>query len=277
MTPNEVEQIDVEAVLSQRAPGVRRMMPRFLVRWLEHWICQDEINETIAATHGLRDAQFCHKALKHVGVDYEVVNNNLLGTDARVTIVSNHPLGALDGICLIDAVSAHFNSPVKFPVNDLLMAVKPLEGTFVPVNKHGAQSRAGVIAVDEAFASDLPVLMFPAGLCSRKGADGKIADLEWKKMFVQKSLQHGRRIIPVHFDGENSKFFYNFARLRQRLGIRFNLEMLCLPREIFRNRNRQFRITVGETVDPSLLMAECGGDAAKCATLLKQIVYSLRK
>jgi putative hemolysin len=274
--PADLELVDVDDVLRRRAPKLRRRLPRMAVRWLERWICQDEINRVIEATRGLEGADFCAAALSHEEVTYELVNPERLQSSEPVTIVSNHPLGALDGICLIDAMTRAYGCPVKFPVNDLLMAIIPLRSVFIPINKHGRQSREAAAAIDQAFASKEPVLMFPAGLCSRKGKDGVIADLTWHKMFLLKSLPANRRIIPVYFDGQNSKFFYNLARLRQRLGISFNLEMLCLPREIFRCRGRHYRITVGQAVNPAELLELCGGDATEAASRLKSIVYSLK-
>ena len=123
----------------------------------------------------------------------------------------------------------------------------------MPINKHGSQSRIAASAVDAAFASDDPVFVFPAGLCSRKGPGGIIRDLRWNKMFVNKSAENGRTVIPLRFHGENSKFFYNFAKIRAKSGLKFNIEMLCLPRELFLARGKQFRISILDPIGPELL------------------------
>lgn len=102
--------------------------------------------------------------------------------------------------------TAYWGGEVKFVVNDLLMAIEPLSGTFIPVNKHGSQSRNSLGQLDRAMAGDNPVIIFPAGLVSRRGDDGQIRDLKWQKMFVAKSIQYGRDIIPVYFNGHNSSF-----------------------------------------------------------------------
>jgi putative hemolysin len=52
---------------------------------------------------------------------------------------------------------------------------------FVPVNKHGRNSAESVRVIDKFYESDDLVLIFPAGLVSRKQKGGIIKDLEWKK------------------------------------------------------------------------------------------------
>lgn len=127
---------------------------------------------------------------------------------------------------------------MKFVVNDLLTFVEPLRSIFLGINKHGDQSRDAVALLDQAFAGPAPIVMFPAGLVSRRQPDGSIADLRWQKMVVNKAISCQRDIIPLHFSGENSKFFYNFAHLRTSLGLKFNIEMARLPAEIFQREER---------------------------------------
>lgn len=267
--------VDVGAVLRSRAPGLARRLPRFVVRSLERFVCQDRMNEVLEATAGARDAEFCAKVMEYLGVTYTIKGaENLPPLDMRrVTLVSNHPLGGLDGIVLIDMVTDLYGPGAKFVVNDLLMALKPLHGVFVPINKHGSQSRRAASDVDSAFAADEPVLVFPAGLCSRRGADGVVADLRWNKMFVTKSIEYGRTVVPVHFGGVNSGFFYNFAKWRARLGVKFNLEMLRLPKELFLAEGSNFTVTIGNPIGPERLRG--GSEAMACAEAIKKIVYSL--
>lgn len=270
-----VMKIDIDAVLRSRLPRGRRLIPRFLVNWLKRTVCQDSLNEMLSVNRGKRGADFCRGVLDHLGITVDVSGEENLPSvsDRRVTIVSNHPLGGLDGMALIAWATDRWGDGVTFIVNDLLMAIEPLSDVFIPINKHGGQSREAVERLDKAFESDAPVIVFPAGLVSRMGADGRIRDLEWQKMFINKSARNGRDIIPVHFSGHNSSFFYKFARRRTRLGLKFNIEMIYLPREVFRNAGARFRISIGKTIPASRLTP--GADAARQAAAIKDIVYSL--
>jgi putative hemolysin len=73
-------------------------------------------------------------------------------------------------------------------------------------------------------------------------------DTEWKKMFVAKAIEYERNIIPVYFEAGNSNFFYNLANIRKALKVKFNLEMLFLPREMFKSKGKTFRICFGKPI-----------------------------
>lgn len=266
--------IDVASVVRGRMPRRGRYIPGFMLRALERLICQDELNRLLESNAGREGASFCRGVLDDLGVTYNIIGEERLplASDRRVVYVSNHPLGALDGIAMIDFITRHHGVQPYFVVNDLLLAVRPLRSVFVPVNKLGSQSRTSTDALQSAFSSEVPVIVFPAGLVSRKGRGGVVHDLPWQKMVVNKAVEHGRDIIPIFFGGRNSSFFYNFAKLRSRSGLKFNLEMALLPREIFKCRGRCFPIAVGERVPHGSLRG--GSSARKEAQMLCEAVYS---
>lgn len=276
MNQDDVIKIDVDAVLRQRASKYYRYIPHCAIRWIERTICQEQLNQLLENNHGRRDADFCRGVLSDLDVSYRVENEELLPAvdNRRVVFVSNHPLGALDGIAMIDYVSSRYGGNVKFVVNDLLMAVKPLNGVFLPINKHGKQSRGASDAIEEAFAGNDPIIIFPAGLCSRRRDDGTIKDLDWRKMFVNKCAEYKRDVIPVYFDAENSPFFYKFAKFRTLLGVKFNVEMIYLPREIFRCKGKCFTIYASAPIKWSSL--KTGKNASDEAQRIKDIVYNLK-
>ncbi|QCD36371.1 1-acyl-sn-glycerol-3-phosphate acyltransferase [Muribaculum gordoncarteri] len=273
MAKNDNLRVDISATLNSRASKYAKFIPGFMVKWLEHTICQDELNGILERTSGKRGAEFCHAVLDDLDIKYNVIGADNMPPNRRVVIVSNHPLGALDGIALIDWVSKIYGPGVKFIVNDLLMAVKPLDNVFLPINKHGKQSRKSSSNIEEVFAGNDPIIIFPAGLVSRKRDEG-IRDLKWQKMFINKAVQYHRDIIPVYFDGKDSPFFYNFAKLRTRVGLKFNIEMIYLPREIFRSRHARFTIVAGKPIPYNRFKG--GRNAAIEAKAMKRIVYDLK-
>ena len=132
-------------------------------------------------------------------------------------------------------------------MNDLLMNLKGMAPLGVPINKIGGQARNLPKLIDEAFRSENQMLIFPAGLCSRK-IDGKIQDIPWGKAFITKSRQTGRDIIPIHFEGQNSERFYKVASWQKKLGLKFNIAMLMLPDEMYKSAGRKYRITFGKPI-----------------------------
>lgn len=265
--------IDLQQVLRDRLGRRSRFVPSFLVRWLQRLVCQEQLNGLLEHNYPRRGADFCRGVLSDLDVSVEAEGAcNLPETShRRVLLVCNHPLGGLDGMALIAWFSDYFGTQLQVVVNDLLMAVEPLSPCFVPVNKHGAQSRGTARSIDSAMASDAPVLMFPAGLVSRRGDDGVVADLSWNKMFLRKAVEYRRDVVPLHFDGHNSAGFYKAARRRVRLGLRFNLEMLLLPREVFASRGKRFTIRCGHPI----AWQELGPATAAEAERIRKIVYEL--
>jgi putative hemolysin len=88
-----------------------------------------------------------------------------------------------------------------------------------------------------------------------------------------KAIESKRDVIPVHFSGQNSNFFYNLANIRKMLGVKFNIEMLYLPDEMFNSKNKTFTITFGkpipwQTFDKSKTLVEWAQYVREMAYLL---------
>lgn len=246
--------IDVDQVLQARLPRHYRYIPRFAIRWLERTICQDRLNAILEKMAGKNSVDAATAALEDMNITIEATGLEQL-PQGRYMFVSNHPLGGLDGLALISLLGNHYERNIKFLVNDLLMAVEPLRGVFLPVNKYGTQSREYAAQIEEALKSDNQVITFPAGLCSRMQPDGTIADLPWQKSAVVHAVNNQRDIVPVYFDAKNSKFFYRFAKWRKKLGIKFNIELIFLPKEMIKQCGATLPIIIGKPIPWSTLDA----------------------
>ncbi len=239
--------IDVDKVLRDRLPKHYKYIPRFVVRWLERTICQDKLNAILTKMAGKNSVDAATAALDEMDITVKATGLEHL-PEGRFMFVSNHPLGGLDGLALISLLGNRYDKKIKFLVNDLLMAVEPLRGVFLPVNKYGNQARAAAVQIEEALQSDNQFITFPAGLCSRMQPDGSIADLPWQKAAVAHAINHQRDIVPIFFDAHNSRFFYRFAKWRKKLGIKFNIELIFLPKEMIKKSGSTLRVMIGEPI-----------------------------
>lgn len=244
---SDVIQIDVEAILKAKAGKKAKYVPRFVVSYLKKIVHQDEVNEFLLKAKDKRDLDFIQEFMDNFNNSFEVEGLENLPDDGRFTFVSNHPLGAQDGLGLGLILGRHYNGRIKYLVNDLLMNIPNISSFFVPVNKTGSQSRNLPQQVNAAFNSDDHIIMFPAGICSRRKR-GVIRDVEWKKTFIVKSVQTGRDVVPIHFEGANSNRFYRIANINEMLGIKFNIAMLYLSDEMYKNRNKTFKVTIGKPI-----------------------------
>jgi putative hemolysin len=236
--------IDVEKVLESKNPALKKIMPRFLLTWLKKIMHQDELNNFLVEHKDLKDEKFVAAWLEYINIKYRVIGN--IPAEGRYFFVSNHPLGGLDGVVFMNEI-VKWHSSIKFPVNDILTYIENMSGIFLPINKHGSQNKEAAKQLEEAYASDSQILYFPAGLCSRK-TRGEIKDLQWHKNFIIKAIQHKRDVVPAYFSGKNSQFFYNLANLRKFLGIKANIEMLFLPNEMFKQKDKEITVVFGEKI-----------------------------
>lgn len=264
-------QIDIQAVLKSKAPKASRYVPRFLINYLCRIVHQDEINEVLARHWDSSPQEFIHASFEKLKVSYEIEGLENLQRDGRYLFASNHPFGGMDGMMLADKLIEHFGD-ARVIVNDLLMHIDPLRPLWVPVNKHGAQNSDYARRFEEVLYGDLPVLTFPAGLCSRR-IEGRVQDLKWHNNFIRKAHATRREVVPVFVEGELSKRFYRLSSFRQKLGLKLNIEMLYLADEMFLQQGRHFRIRVGKPIELADLQAV--GSINEQTQYVREAVYRL--
>ncbi|MDD2475632.1 MAG: 1-acyl-sn-glycerol-3-phosphate acyltransferase [Dysgonamonadaceae bacterium] len=247
MNQNEPKKLDIDAVLKSKAKNHYNKIPKVAINYLKRKVHQDELNHIIEIYRDEDGTDFMKACVQYFNLKLNVKGEENIPDTGSFVFVSNHPLGGLDGICLAAVLGEKYDKKIKYLVNDILLNIENLESIFVPVNKHGWQAKDSVRALNEAYESDNQIITFPAGLCSRK-QNGQIKDLQWAKSFVTKARTFKRDIIPVHFEGRNSNFFYNLSNLRKKIGVKMNIEMLYLSDEMMKKKNAEFTITFGKPI-----------------------------
>jgi putative hemolysin len=271
MNNNKDVLIDIEGVLKKKNPGLARVIPRFVVAYIKRVVHQDEINAFIATNVNKLGFDFVDAILEYFKVNTLSFFEERIPKNGRFIFVANHPLGALESLALMKIVKK-YHPEMKFIVNDILMGLTNVQNLFLPVNKHGKSSMSYFKMMEEYLASDNQVLIFPAGLVSRR-IHGKVQDLEWKKSFINMATKHQRDIVPVHINARNSNFFYRFAQIRKMLGIKANIEMIYLPDELYKQHNKTIRFTFGSLIPHTHFTKE--KSPQEWATWVREQVYKL--
>ena len=270
---DNIIQIDVKAILAAKAGKKAKYIPGFVISYLKKIIHQDEVNEALRSFGHKQGLEFISAFMEYFNNSFEVHGlENLPQDDRRYTFVSNHPLGAQDGLGLAHILGPVYDGKIRFLANDLLMNFPQISSFWIPINKTGKQARDLPQQVNAAFQSENHIVMFPAGLCSRK-KKGVVKDLPWKKTFITKSIQSQRDVIPIHFEGENSKFFYRLANIGKFFGLKFNIAMLYLSDEMFKNRNKKFKVTIGKPIPWQTF--DRTKSATEWAQYVQDVVYTL--
>ena len=271
MKKTEVIKIDIAQVLKHKAPKTK--VPRFIVDYLRRIVHEKEINLFFEANPSLKNLDFVAAGLDYLEVTTSIEGKeNLPPKGGRYIFASNHPLGGLDGMTAGYLLGKEYDGKVRFFSNDLMMNLHPMRDMFVPVNKTGMQGKGHAEMMQQLYASDSHLVTYPAGMCSRK-IKGKIVDLEWKKNFITKAIEYQRDVVPIYFEGRNSNFFYNLANIRKFLGIKFNIEMMYLADEMFKQKGKHFCIKVGKPIPWQTF--DKSKSQSKWAEWVKEIVYKM--
>ena len=233
------------------------------------------MNEFLWASRGKTGVEWLEECVSYLDMTLDIKGEeNLPGKDdgRLYTFVSNHPLGGQDGVALGAIIGRHYDGRFRYLVNDLLMNLPGLAPLCIPINKTGNQSRSFPAMVEQGFRSDNHILMFPAGICSRRHG-GVIRDIAWKKTFVSKSVEYRRDVVPIHFGGRNSDFFYRLANFSDKYVKKVNIAMLFLADEMYKNVHKTFSVTIGKPIPWQTF--DKSRTPAQWAQYVQDIVYEL--
>lgn len=264
--------IVLKDIIAEKNSRLAGRIPGFVYGWMNRLLHIRELNEIIFLYGDKNGIDFITSSLGYFDVSFDFCGTENIPEKGRYVIASNHPLGGFDGLILTYGVTG-FLGPSLFLVRDELTKIPQLKELFIPINKHGSQ-RTSISLINSAYESDNQILIFPAGLASRK-KHGIICDLEWHKHFIQKSIEYKRDVIPVFMSGSNSPFFYWFSNFRQFIGLKFNLEMLLLPDEMFKQRGKKFILTFGKPIPWQNFNHT--KTPSQWAEEVKKVVYGLRE
>ena len=270
-------QFDIRAILREKAPKAH--VPDFLIRYLERIVHVKQMNAFLHKNPDLEGYDFIRRVLdEELCCTASIEGIEKIPTDNKpVIFASNHPLGGLDGMIIAQMIheSRKEKRELKVIVNELLMFIKPIAGLWAPVNKTGSLSKEQVLQQQAMWESETDVLTFPAGACSRLQRINhawSIQDLEWQKNCIQRAREYQRDIVPIYFEGKNSRFFYALAYIRKLLRIPFNIEMLYLVDEMYGARGKHFRVHVLPPIPYTTL--DNSKTPKQWAQYIKSIVYA---
>ena len=262
---------------------VCRMAPFFrgkpwLVKAIFRFLKIDRVNAVHSRWASTPGVPFSHALVEkefkvRVRVDHEEILSRF-PTGAFVT-VSNHPLGAFDGIVLLHEVGT-FRPDYQVMVNLFLNNLSAMRPSFIAVDPSGSadpeKKRVTLQGIREAIAhvkAGHPLGFFPAGAVSKVKRDLHTRDRQWQPSIIRLISQLKVPVIPVYFHGHNSTFF-NILGI-----IDWRLRTLRLPAEVFRMRGREVHLSIGEPITVEE-QRDCG-TVEELGRLLRARTYELEK
>ncbi|MEO6902437.1 MAG: 1-acyl-sn-glycerol-3-phosphate acyltransferase [Bacteroidia bacterium] len=242
-----MKKIDIKRIIKNKSPRLLKVLPNFLLNYMKRILHEEELNAFLYQTKDSFGHDFVNASIQTLQMNVVSEGMENIPKEGGCIIACNHPLGGVDGIVVIHEVSK-IRKDIKMIVNDILLNLENLNSLFIPVNKYQKNSIQSMKQIDLAYEMNECIIVFPAGLVSRK-QKGVIKDLDWKKSFITKAIKYKHNIIPMHIDARNSNFFYNLALFRKFIGIKVNIEMFYLVDEVFKQKGKRLKITTGKPIE----------------------------
>ena len=237
--------LDLDEILG---PKMSAKLPGFVKWFFGRRLHLKQINDCIMKAEHYAGAGFFDEALDYIGIKYRTRGEENLDLSRKYIFACNHPLGGPEALIIGSVFRRIYGDGFKVPSNQMLYNMKPLQEFFVPVSVGGRQGREIAERIVGMFESDRQVLVFPAGLCA-KSIKGVVTEMPWKKMFVAQARKYQRDVVPVHISGHNSKWYFFLSWLSRTLKLKFNLGMIYLVDELFKQKGNEFVITFGKPIE----------------------------
>lgn len=233
----------------------------------------NKINSLYSPSADLKNQAFTEHMLNMYNITYDNHSSELnsIPKEGGFIVVSNHPFGAIEGIILYDAISK-VRPDFKVMANFILSYIPNLRDVFIPVNPftnnpEWGSSVGGIKTAMEHLSQNKGLGIFPAGEVSRYNGHDYPEDIEWSVTIAKLVRKTGLPVIPVFFDGKNSKKFYRHAKINSMLGT------ARLPKELLNKRNKHIVMKIGKPINPSEL--DSFDDYKELAAYLRARSYAL--
>lgn len=241
-----IKTIDLKASFKKSESRLIRSLPTWIVRLIEKFIHQDDMNYSIYQNRELTGIPFVNGILDLWKVKVEIRGQENLPDSGRYIFVANHPVGGMDALSFLSMIG-RFYPKVISPSNQIFQYIPNLHPVILGVNVFGMNTKETADKLNQLFESDAQIMIFPAGEVSRR-RNGIISDTVWQKTFVTKAVQNNRDIIPVHISGRNSNTFYFVASIRKFFGIKAFIETALLPSEMMKQKGSTFTLSIGKAI-----------------------------
>jgi len=214
----------------------------------------NKVNDLYDKIKDLEGQEFFDKLLEELNVKYLAFQEDLakIPKTGPFILVSNHPLGALDGVIMCKILT-EIRPDFKVMGNFLLTKIKPMEPYVISVNpfekrKEAYSSMSGMREALKHLSEGGCLGIFPAGEVSNKNNEyNEILDKEWQEPALKLIKKAQVPVVPMYFHAKNSKLFYNVSKIHP------DLQTLLLPSEMVNKREKPIKIRIGRPVTPKIL------------------------
>ena len=216
----------------------------------------EKLNDLYNENSALSGLEFIDSVINQLNIRYTVSEEleKRIPEKGPFIIISNHPLGGLDGLLLLRFI-CRIRPDFKLQGNFLVQHIEAVKDYILPVNpfenfKSAHSSYKGLKDAYKHLKEGKPLGIFPAGeVSSYQFKNIKITDRQWHKSSIKFIKTAGVPVIPIYFQGHNSTLFYLLAQIHPLL------RTATLPAELLNKSNQIINIEIRKTVQPKTLNA----------------------
>lgn len=272
---DKVEQfkpLSVKEILTAAKPGLAEKIPGFVYRKIEKIIHIKDINELLERLQGLSGQETLDEICAYLNMSMNLhgpgleVLEQYAKENRPVLFVSNHPFGGPEGILLFAYLHKLYPES-KMLVQSYLSTVKPLRECCV-------FNRSKMRTLIDARDQGVPLLIYPAGYCSRILKNGQVFDYVWKQTFVKIAQKNNMPVFVFHTAGQMSKRTLRWTQFRKFFHIKASIETLYLPDEMLKRRNTLTDIMVSKPIMPECLTKDV--IPSEWANRIRQYCFELK-
>lgn len=235
----------------------------------------NQVNKLYDILKEKTDKDFFDSFVRERDLKYVVFEEDLakIPKTGPFILVSNHPLGAIDGI-LMTKILTEIRPDFKVMGNFLLEKIKPMKPYVISVNpfenrKEVKSSATGMRETLKHLENGGCVGVFPAGEVSNKNnIFNEILDKPWEKSALKLIKMAKVPVVPMYFHAKNSRFFYQASKLHP------DLQTLMLPSEMMNKREKPIKIRIGKPVSVKVL--EDHDTIEEMGEFLQKKIYMLK-
>jgi len=267
--------IDLKTIIEFKIPGYFERYPtvvsNIILRLLGKLLHIEEVNRFLSLAEDKFGIDFIDELFDHLDFGYLLSSKDRIKIpyEGRLICVANHPLGALDSLALIKAISG-VRRDVKIVTNDVLMSIDNLRDLFLPYDLFSNKTqRKHIEGIKESLLNEEAVIFFPAAEVSRLSING-IKDKSWQNGPLYFARKYHTPVLPVFIKGKNSFPFYAVSLLNK------NFSMFMLVHEILNKHSRSITLKIGDPIPEDMFKSNVINTKFH-TRLLKRHVYRLGK
>jgi len=266
-----MKHIDVKKTLQNGNSKILSKLPDFVYSIFSRIVKEDEINKILDKYTEYEGVDWINKIIEDFELKIELHGVENLPENGRCFFVANHAFGMADGLAITKVIGEKYGQ-LKFIGNQVFGLVPNLRSLTIGVSVFDKSPRESLVALNKAYNSDVAITHFPNGKVSRIHKL-KVKDDNWHKGFITKAISGKRDVVPIHFYGRNSRFFYFIYILRYVFFIKADLELALLPSELFKKRGETIKLKIGKPIPYSTF--DKSMSHKKWAQKVRDTVYDL--